>query len=405
MLPPDYSLFNVFAGKRVHLGLTGSVAAFKAVDLLRLLRESSIDTGVTFTRSARAFIGPLTLSALGADPVYCSEDNDLDPYSHLAPGRSAQSLIISPATANILAKAANGIADDLLSTQILAFGRPVVFCPAMNPEMWSNQATQENIQRLKSRGHLIIEPHEGRVACGDQGQGRLAPTQVIYYHLLKTLAPQDMAGKSILVTAGPTHEYFDLVRFFSNPSSGRMGLAIALACWLRGANVYFVHGPMSPVFSLPGFEVLPVIKASEMLEVCLSVWEGCDAGFFTAAVSDFAPEPCSQPKFKKKNLEVFHLEMKSNPDILADLSARKKKKQVTIGFAAEAMDLEANARLKLSQKKLDMIVANLVEPGQTPFGSMDNQVMVMDRNGRTESWPCLAKSDIAWRLIDWLSLI
>ncbi len=405
MLPDHYPLFKCFTGKRVHLGLTGSVAAFKAVDLLRLLRESLVDTGVTMTRSARDFVGPVTMSALGADPVYFVRDNDPDPYSHLAPAQSSDAFVISPATANIIAKAANGIADDLLSTQILAFSKPVYFCPAMNPAMWANQATQDNLQRLRSRGHVIIEPHEGRVACGDQGLGRLAPVPVIYFHLLKALSAQDMSGKSVLVTAGPTHEYFDLVRYFSNPSSGRMGLAIAIACWLRGSNVYMVHGPMSSVFSLPGFQVLPVTKSSEMLEACLSVWDGCDAGFFTAAVSDFAPKPCKQAKFKKDNLEVFSLEMKSNPDILATLSSRKKKNQLVAGFAAEATDLEANARLKLAKKNLDMVVANLVQPGRTPFGSMENQVMVIDINGRTESWPCLSKADIAWRLVDWLTLI
>ncbi len=405
MLPDHYPLFRIFSGKRVHLGLTGSVAVYKAVELLRLLLESSVETGVTMTRSAGSFLGHLTMSALGADPVCRFQDNDPDPYIHLTPGQSADSFAIVPATANIIAKAAQGLADDLLSTQILAFSKPVFFCPAMNPAMWNSRATSHNIELLRSRGHLIIGPHEGKVACKDQGWGRLAPISVIYYHILRSLSPQDMSGKNVLVTAGPTHEYFDLVRYFGNPSSGRMGLAIALACWLRGANVYFVHGPMAPLLSLPGFIILPVTSAGDMLESCLSVWEACDVGFFTAAVSDFAPAPCREPKFKKDNLDFFQLEMKSNPDILATLSSRKKPGQVVAGFAAEAGDLEANARKKLTRKDLDMVVANLVEPGRTPFGSMDNQVMVMDRNRRTESWPCLAKADIAWRLVDWLSLI
>ncbi len=406
MLPDPYPLFKLFSGKRVHLGLSGSVAAYKTVELLRLLRESSVDAGVTFTRSALDFLGPLTLSALGADPVFSPRSNDsMDPYSHLTPAQSADSFMVVPATANILAKAAHGLADDLLSTQILAFSKPVFFSPAMNPVMWSSQATRDNIDLLRSRGHIIIEPHEGIVACGDQGQGRLAPLPVIYYHLLRALSPQDMAGKNVLVTAGPTHEYFDLVRYFSNPSSGRMGLAIALTCWLRGSNVNFVHGPMSSLFSLPGFELMPVTSAKEMQEACLSSWDNCDAGFFTAAVSDFSPAPSKDPKFKKDNIKSFHLEMISNPDILSHLSARKNKNQLVIGFAAEAVDLEVNAGLKLAKKNLDMVVANLVGPDSSPFGSSDNQVMVMDRNGRTESWPCLAKADVAWRLVDWLSLV
>jgi len=406
VLPDHYPLFRLFSGKRVHLGLTGSVAAYKTADLVRLLSESFVDTGATMTLSAQAFLGPLTLRALGSDPVYsCQNSDPMDPYSHLAPSRSAHAFAVFPATANIIAKVAHGIADDLLSTQILAFGKPVFFCPAMNPAMWANSATIDNIGLLRSRGHLIIEPHQGRVACGDHGQGRLAPTPVVYYHLLRVLSPGDLTGKNILVTAGPTHEYFDLVRYFSNPSSGRMGLAIALTCWLRGADVYFVHGPMSPLFSLPGFELVPVTNANEMLEACLSVWDSCDAGFFTAAVSDFSPVPSSEPKFKKNSIQTFHLEMNSNPDILSRLSAMKKEDQLVVGFAAEVKELETNAGLKLAKKNLDMVVANLVEPGRTPFGSNDNQVMVMDRNGRTESWPNLSKADVAWRLVDWLSLV
>lgn len=406
MLPDHYPLFTILSGKRVHLGLTGSVAIYKALDLLRLLKESLVDCGATMTCSARNFLGPLILSALGADPVYSSRDDDpLDPYAHLAPAQSCAAFMVIPATASIIAKSAHGLADDLLSTQILAFSKPVFFCPAMNPGMWHNQATVHNVELLKSRGHRIIDPQEGRVACGDQGQGRLAPTAEIYYHVLRAISPQDMAGKNVLITAGPTHEYFDLVRYFSNPSSGRMGLALAMACWLRGAKVFFVHGPMDRLLRLPEFESISTVSARDMLDACQTVWDSCEAGFFSAAVSDFVPSPCPAPKFKKNKLETFQLEMNSNPDILASLSSCKRQGQLVVGFAAEAEDLESNARLKLKDKDLDMVVANLVQPGCTPFGSIDNQVMVMDRNGRTESWPRLAKADIAWRLVDWISLI
>ncbi|MFO7728568.1 MAG: bifunctional phosphopantothenoylcysteine decarboxylase/phosphopantothenate--cysteine ligase CoaBC [Desulfonatronovibrio sp.] len=406
MLPEHYPLFRLFSGKRVHLGLTGSVAAYKTVELLRLLQKSSVDCGVTMTASARDFVGPLTLTGLGADPVYCGRESDpQEPYSHLAPARSAQALAVVPATASIIAKAAHGLADDMLSTQIVAFGAPVFFCPSMNPSMWENQATRDNVKLLQSRGHVIVEPHEGMVACKDVGTGRLAPVSEIYYHILRALSPWDLSGKHVLVTAGPTHEYFDLVRYFGNPSSGRMGLAVALACWLRGARVSFVHGPMESVFSLPGFEPLPVITAREMLNACQDVWDDCDAGFFSAAVSDFAPVPSGESKFKKGDLKVMHLEMNANPDVLATLSSRKNNNQIVVGFAAEAVDMETNARLKLARKNLDMIIANQVKPGHIPFGSADNQVMVMDKHGRTETWPCLSKAEIAWRLMDWISLI
>lgn len=388
------------------MGVTGSVAAYKTADLSRLLNESLVGTGATLTESAVRFVTPLLFSALGCDPVHTEgEDNHHEPYSHLAPSQSAHAFAVVPATASILAKTAHGFADDLLSTQILACPGPVHFCPAMNPAMWSNPATKANIDILQSRGHVIIEPHTGKVACGDSGKGRMAPLAQIYYHILRTLAPQDMRSQSVLVTAGPTHEYFDLVRFFSNPSSGRMGLAIAMACWLRGAKVYFVHGPMHSLFSLPDFELIPVTSASQMLEACHAVWARCHKGIFSAAVSDFSPIPCTAPKFKKSGLKEIRMDMTANPDILATMSARKGEHQTIVGFAAEAVDLEKNAREKMLRKKLDIIVANLVSAHKTPFGSLHNQVTVMDRWGRMEKWPHLSKPEVAWRITDWFTLI
>ncbi|MCA1743518.1 MAG: bifunctional phosphopantothenoylcysteine decarboxylase/phosphopantothenate--cysteine ligase CoaBC [Desulfovibrionales bacterium] len=406
MLPDHYPIFRIFSGKRIHLGITGSVAAYKSIELWRLLNDSMVDAGATLTPCASQFIGPMTLSALGVDPVYSgSKWNHSDPYPHLFPAHSAHTFAVVPATANIMANAARGLANDLLSTQILAYNNPVHFFPAMNPGMWSNAATQDNVKLLDTRGHRIILPHEGKVACGDEGQGKLAPVPVIYYHILKALSPQDMAGQSILVTAGPTHEYFDLVRYISNPSSGRMGLAIALTCWLRGARVFFVHGPIGKTFPLPRFDLLPVTSARDMFSACSSVWDQCDKGIFSAAVSDFAPVPCTDLKFKKTGLDSMKMDMNSNPDILATLSAKKNVNQITVGFAAEASDLEFNARDKLQRKNLDIIVANLVRTEQTPFGSPDNQVLVMDKKGRTESWPSLSKAQVAWRLVDWFTLI
>ncbi|WP_028573733.1 bifunctional phosphopantothenoylcysteine decarboxylase/phosphopantothenate--cysteine ligase CoaBC [Desulfonatronovibrio hydrogenovorans] len=406
MLPDHYPLFSLFSGKRVHLGLTGSIAAYKALELLRLLDKSSIGFGATLTRAGSEFIKPLSLSALGADPVHSGQDLDhYDPFSHLAPMMSAHCFVIAPATANILAKASCGLADDLLSTQILAFDKPVLFCPAMNPAMWSNQATVDNITRLISRGHVIIQPHQGVVACKSTGQGKLAPVPVLYYQILKSLAAQDLAGHKVLVTAGPTCEYFDRVRFFSNPSTGRMGLAVALACWIRGAEVDFIHGPMQQVFELPGFRVHQVTTARQMLDTCTPVWKDSSIGIFTAAVSDFAPRPSKEPKFKKQGRKTLTMEMEATPDVLASLSVQKTGRQILVGFAAEAEELLANARQKLGAKNLDIIVANQVGAFSTPFGSSTNQVTVLDCHGRNETWPDMPKADVAWRLVDWIVMI
>ncbi len=406
MLPSHYPVFKIFSSRRVHLGLTGSVAAFKTVSLARELQKTGISLGATLTRSAVRFMGPLTLTALDLHPVYASDAPDQeDPFAHLTPARTADALMITPATADILAKSARGLADDLLSTQILAYPGPVYFCPAMNPATWNNPATQENVALLESRGHIIITPEQGRVACGDEGSGRLAPIEQQYYGILRALSPQDLAGQTILVTAGPTHEYFDLVRYMGNPSSGRMGLAAALACWLRGAAVHFVHGPMQPFPRLPDFDPVAVTSASEMLEACLSIWDDCHKGIFTAAVSDFAPVPCQEGKFKKEGRKTLDMPMQATPDILATLSSRRHKSQMIAGFAAEARDLEANARQKLKAKNLDIIVANQVGVEDTPFGSSHSRLLVMDRKGRQEYWPTLSKAETAWRIADWFALI
>lgn len=406
MLQHHYPVFKIFRGKRVHFGLTGSVAAYKILELLRLLKKSHIDAGATLTNSAASFVTPLSLQALGADPVYSgSEYDQADIFSHLSPGRTAHSFFVAPATANIISKAACGLGDDLLSTQLLAWKGAAYFCPAMNPAMWDNSAVVHNIDVLIKRGHTIIMPHEGSVACGQTGTGRLAPVAELYYHVLRSLGANDLEGQKVLITAGPTHEYYDLVRFLSNPSSGKMGLAIALACWIRGAQVYFVHGPMAPVSGLPGFEPIAVTTAMGMFDACSSLWHKCDKGIFSAAVSDFAPVPCPDAKFKKQGIKSVCWEMNSNPDILAEMSSRKTSHQTIAGFAAEADHLEENAHLKLRNKQLDIIVANHVQPLQTPFGSNDNKVFVMDKHGRRETWPKLSKAEVAWRLIDWFSLI
>ena len=396
-------IFDHYQGQRIHLGITGSVAAYRSLDLVRLLQKSSISVSATITSSGSTFIGPLTLSALGIDPLYTPDYSQLEqPFAHLSSHLSPHAFMVAPATANIMAKAASGIADDLLSTQILSYPGRVLFAPAMNPNMWSNAATRRNIRLLYELGHKVIEPESGQVACGEQGQGRFPELAVLYYTCLKELTRKDLVSRKVLISAGPTHEYFDLVRYWSNPSSGRMGLAIALALWLRGAEIHFVHGPMQPLLHLPGFHIYPVTTALDMYNKCSTLWPDCTLGIFSAAVADFAPEKATDLKFKKDGRSSLQIKMNPTPDILAEMSASRARDQKVIGFAAEAENLEVHASAKLNTKSLDMIVANQVTSESTPFGSDENQVLIMDKTGRMEYLPKLSKQKIAWRMADWI---
>jgi phosphopantothenoylcysteine decarboxylase/phosphopantothenate--cysteine ligase len=297
---------------------------------------------------------------------------------------------------------AHGLADDLLSCQILAFPGPVLVAPAMNPRMWNAPPTRHNWAILGERGVIRIEPDCGNVACGDTGQGRLAPMDEIFVRTLAALSPQDLRGKKIMLTLGPTREYFDKARFWSNPSTGTMGAAIAVAAALRGAEVTAITGPVD--IRLPSMiNKIPVITARDMFQAASDIFPSQDIGCFTAAVADYRPPACPAGKYKK-NGQPLSLSFESNPDILATLSRSKKTGQQTIGFAAEAQDLERNAALKLDKKNLDLIIANPIDESGSGFASATNRVVVMDRHGRKESWPQLPKTEIAWRIWDWISM-
>ncbi|SKA91024.1 Phosphopantothenate-cysteine ligase [Paucidesulfovibrio gracilis DSM 16080] len=400
-------LFKGLLGRRAHLGVCGSVAAYKAVELLRGLQECHIAVSATLTRSAAQFITPLTFASLGADPVFGELFQTGDaPYAHLAPGRTSHVLAVVPATANILAKMANGIADDMLSCQALSHSGPVLVAPAMNPAMWEAPATKENVDRLRSRGVEVVLPASGKVACGDEGNGRLAPVSAILAHICRAISPDDLSGQRVLVTLGPTRERFDPVRFWSNPSTGRMGAALATAAWLRGAEVTVVAGPCSVALP-PGVRRVDVQTALEMDSACRDLWPSMDVGCCTAAVADFRPIAFGDAKMKKDALGASGLVVSfdENPDILAGLGTLKRPDQRLIGFAAESHDLAANAQGKMQRKHLDMIVANLVNVPGSGFASGTNQVRVFDRCGGDESWPQLDKTEVAWRIWDHLAAI
>lgn len=400
MIPAHYQ-FDTFHGKRIHLGVTGSIAAYKALDLTRAFLHLHLQVGATLTASAQKFVTELSFSALGAEPLYSGMFASGANFDHLEPS-VADAFIIAPATANILAKMAHGLADDLLSCQILAFPGPVLVAPAMNPRMWNASATRHNWAILGERGVTRIEPDCGNVACGDTGQGRLAPMDEIFVRTLAAISPQDLRGKKIMLTLGPTREYFDKARFWSNPSTGTMGAAIAVAAALRGAEVTAITGPVD--IRLPSMiNKIPVITARDMFQAASDIFPSQDIGCFTAAVADYRPPACPAGKYKK-NGQPLSLSFESNPDILATLSRSKKTGQQTIGFAAEAQDLERNAALKLDKKNLDLIIANPIDESGSGFASATNRVVVMDRYGRKESWPQLPKTEIAWRIWDWISM-
>lgn len=404
---PEHLTFRVHSGTRVHLGLTGSIAAYKALELLRALLELDLLVGATLTEAAARFVTPLSLEALGAQPVYTSLwGGPESAFGHLEPSQEASCLVIAPATANTLARLAHGLADEILSAQALAFPGPILVAPAMNPRLYAAAATQENLATLRRRGVIIVEPACGAMACGETGQGRLAETPVIVAQVLRALAPQDMSGRKVLVSLGPTREYFDPARYWSNPSTGLMGACLAMACWMRGATVSVVHGPVD--FWLPdSIARTPVTSAQEMFEAVTVLWPSQDVGIMTAAVSDFSPLPHGPHKFKKNTLAAptFSLPFAVNPDILRTLGESKSPHQHLVGFCAETGNLAGHAAQKLVDKHCDLMVANSIASPGSGFASPTNAVVVIDAHGRTETWPLLAKTEVAWRVAEWMTYL
>lgn len=401
--------FAGFMGKRVHLGVTGSIAAFKALQLLRDLQDADLMVSATLTDSATKFIQGLSFEALGASPVYTSMfdggPNADTAFGHLEPGQFADVMVIAPATANTMAQLAHGMADDMLSCQALAFPGPKIIAPAMNPRMWEAAATQRNWDILDELGYIRVSPECGDVACGDTGSGRLASLDDIFLATLKALSPQDLLGKKVLVTLGPTRESWDAVRFWSNPSSGTMGASLAIAAHLRGADVSVVAGPTGLTFP-SALNVVSVQTASEMFDACMDIWPAMDIGCCTAAVADYRPIPHGSGKFKKSASqgEGITVEFEPNKDILKTMGSSKTSEQKLIGFAAETDSIKENAQRKLETKNLDLIAANDISQQGSGFGVPTNQIFVLDTSGRKEMWPQLAKTEVAWRIWDHLLL-
>ncbi len=386
--------------KTVLLGVTGCIAAYKSCEILRGLQKAGVRVKVVMTEHATHFVGPTTFRALTHEPVAIGLfDDPSDPIHHISLAEEADLFLIAPATANVVAKIAHGICDDLLSTTAQACTAPLVIAPAMNVHMYEAAATQTNFETLKQRGAQFIEAESGYLACGDVGRGRLADPDVIVARTLEILGEQqDLCGKHILITAGPTAEPIDPVRYITNHSSGKMGYALAEAACKRGAEVTLVSGPSS--LDCPsGVKLKRVTTACEMLDACKSVFDNSDIAIFAAAVADMRPQTVSDVKLKKgaSGVDLSTIKLVENPDILATLAANKTN-QVVIGFAAETNDVETNGKAKLSRKHADMIVANKVGDG-IAFGTDDDAVFLITSD-KTQKLELMPKTKLAHIILD-----
>ena len=379
--------------KSILLGVTGGVAAYKSLDLIRRLREEGSSVTVIMTGAAKNFVTPLSLEVASGHKVYA--DIFSDPLSHITLPANADIFVIAPATANIIGKFANGIADDLLSTCLLSFRGKIVIAPAMNWRMYENPIFQKNLKTLLSLGFIQVGPEKGSLACGEEGIGKMADVPDIIESLKSAFANRDLLNEKILVTAGPTREYLDPVRFLSNRSSGKMGYAIARAALRRGAEVTLISGPSS-LDKPKGVHFISVETAGEMFTAVTSELSSSTVLIMAAAVSDFMPAEMSQVKLEKSEKLILHLER--SPDIIA-AAGKKKKKPFIIGFAAETGRKTENAKRKLKEKNMDMIIFNDVTEAGSGFDVDTNKVMIIE--GEKEiSLPVLSKDAVADAILD-----
>lgn len=390
--------------KTVGIGVTGGIAAYKIAEVVSRLKKDDIDVIVIMTEAATQFVTPLTFRTLSGREVLVDlwEETGEWKVQHIGAAEQLDLLVIAPATANFIAKIANGIGDDLLSTIVLANTSPLLVVPAMNHNMYKNQAVRTNIKKLKDYGYNIMNPDSGELACGASGQGRLPETDSIYAEIKKLLYPcQDLLGKRLMVNAGTTCEDIDPVRFIANRGSGKMGFAIAEEAVARGADVILVCGN-SPLDPPAGVKFVPVWGAEEMCKAMLKYQAACDIIIGAAAVGDFQIKNMAEQKLKKtdQRSEELVLTLVGTPDILKTLGEKKQANQIMVGFAAETENVLANAKKKLESKNLDFIVANDVTMEGAGFSSDTNIVTFISRSGEIESLPKMSKQDVAAALLD-----
>ncbi|MEN8614303.1 bifunctional phosphopantothenoylcysteine decarboxylase/phosphopantothenate--cysteine ligase CoaBC [Dehalogenimonas sp. THU2] len=386
-------------GKTVVLGVTGGIAAYKAADIASKLVQSGATVEVIMTESAQKFITPLTFRAITGRPAVTSMWEMTGEFSieHISLAEAADIVLIAPATANTIARLACGLADDMLASTVLATRAPVIIAPAMNCNMYENTVTQENIQKLECRGFTFVGPETGRLACGTEGRGRLAATEAILSTVHMVLGRNgDLAGKTIVVTAGGTREPVDPVRYIGNRSSGKMGYALALAARDRGATVKLISTIDLP--DTTGMDVFRVGTAGEMLTVVKEAVKGADALIMAAAVADFRPSQVAADKIKKDSISPY-LKLEPTADILSEIQGDF----IRVGFAAESRDLIENAKKKLAAKNLDLIVANDVTATGSGFGADTNKVTLLFKDGRIEDLPLMSKREVGEAIIDWMA--
>jgi len=385
--------------RKIVLGITGGIAAYKAASLTRLLVKEGAAVRVIMTRSAQEFITPLTLQTLSGQSVYTKmfipwQENEL---THIALAEFADLLVVAPATANVIGKIAGGIADDLLTTTVMATKSPVLFCPAMNANMLVNPAVRENMEKLTARGYFLMTSAYGDLACKVEGMGRLPEPEEIVEEINTILTPKDLHGKNLLITAGPTREPLDPVRFITNYSSGKMGYALAIMAMRRGANVTLISGP-SALVPPRGVNFIGIATACEMLDAVLEHYKQANVIIKAAAVADYRPAERALSKIKKREGNL-QLTLERNPDIIAELG-RHKDNRIIIGFAMETENLVENAIAKMETKNMDYIVANLLAQPGSGFQYDTNIVTIIGRNGTREDLPLMNKMQVASRILD-----
>ena len=390
---------TLLAGKKILIGISGSIAVYKVAEWVRELTKAGADVTVVMTDAATRFVSSLTFATLSGRRVYTGmfEPDAGEKVTHISLARESDLFVIAPATAQTIAKLANGFADNLLSSLALANRSKMLVFPAMNSNMYCHAATQANLARLKEYGYLIIEPEEGTLACGDEGVGRLVRWGAARDAIVSTFAPQDLQKKTVLITAGPTCEPFDPARHLSNRSSGKMGYALARSAKQRGAKVILISGPTS-LETPPGVEMVNVTTALQMHDAVMENYNSADIMVMSAAVSDYRPAKIIEQKVKKGS-DSIGLEIVPNPDILKELGKRKKTRQpLLVGFAAESNDHLEEGKRKLLEKNLDLIVVNDILGSDTGFNADTNQVSLIDRDYQLEKLPLLSKEECAYMI-------
>lgn len=387
--------------KKIVIGVTGSIAAYKIAGLCSMLKKKKADVTVIMTQNATNFINPITFETLTGNKCLIDtfDRNFQYDVEHVELAKAAEVFLVAPASANVIAKAAHGIADDMLTTTLLAATCPKLFAPAMNTRMYQNPITQDNLQILKKYGMKVITPASGYLACGDTGEGKMPEVEELYDNIIDALTPKDLTGYNVLVTAGPTREKIDPVRFISNHSTGKMGYAIAKQAGMRGAKVTLVSGPVA-LEAPKGVEVVPVVSAKNMAD---AVWERADKMDMiikAAAVADYRPVTTYEDKVKKSG-DDMNIALERTDDILAHLGKNKKEGQILCGFSMETKDMLENSKVKLKKKNLDVIVANNLKVAGAGFGT-DTNIVTLITKDEVKELPILSKEEVADRILSFL---